>query len=91
MNTEEFEASLSAQIKVTPQPFSENVWIERPLSATQKNQVFLFDAQGQQIQSIIWEQGATQLQLSLHQLPAGLYILKGQGQNSIFTKRLVKK
>ena len=91
VNTEEFEASLSAQIKVTPQPFSENVWIERPLSATQKNQVFLFDAQGQQIQSIIWEQGATQLQLSLHQLPAGLYILKGQGQNSIFTKRLVKK
>ena len=79
---------ISHRFTVYPNPSKDAVWIES--SAGFSNlKISLLSSDGKQHDFTLYQKGVDRIQLDIHTLPAGLYILKMADHQSVITKTLV--
>lgn len=74
--------------QVYPNPTSDDVFIEF-MNPTRHTRVTLFDLAGKQLQNL--STSAVQVQLSLRNLPAGMYLLQIQNETQCWHQRILKQ
>jgi len=83
-----------------PNPFSENITIEFPISLGSADLIYLYDAYGQLVNKLPFDIGATQIQLHfnsagnnptvLNGLPKGVYYVSARLNGKVLSKKLIK-
>lgn len=76
---------LQMTMKVMPNPANDEVRIR--FSGVEAQRLEVYDATGRKVQELFRETGASEWQLSVSQLPAGMYWIKAQGQQGSFAAK----
>lgn len=79
------------QVTLFPNPTTGQVYLTLELPQTETVQLTLFSATGQQLwQNTPTETGSTTLEVDLSQQPAGVYWVRAQVGDSVYTKKVVR-
>jgi hypothetical protein len=83
-----------------PNPFSENITIDFPVSLSSTDLIYLYDAYGQLISKLPFDTGATQIQLQFNStdnnqatsssFPKGVYYISARLNGKLLSKKLIK-
>lgn len=91
ITSEAKEVSEENIIEVFPNPTSENITI-KPSRPTKASKVTLYNLTGNKVVEVIIEREiiSEEIQLPVHQLPKGTYILKVETENGLSIQRIIK-
>lgn len=89
-------SSAVVTLKVIPNPFNDQLTLRYDLPSEAKVQAFLFNSQGQKVKQLVNETvsatGHHQKVIELGEpLPAGIYFLRFQAGEKVFTEKLLKQ
>jgi len=77
-------------VNIYPNPASEQITVQLPLSAITKNSVlYIYDAFGKRVAATTVTTETTTI--DLEELPKGIYFISLQNENGVMTKKIVKE
>ena len=78
----------SEVINVYPQPAIDNLNIDIKLSNNDVNRLDIYDIQGKVLLSTVVNQNSNSINLDVSELNSGIYFVKVQSKNNLYTKKV---